>query len=645
MSAPVVPPTSSHDPPPFPSTPPEVGQRRTSSQYSSGLWSGLSRWIQQNTFAPQWLPERLRHPLIGYVVAALIQGAAASLILVVFSLVPDFELYAIFTLMGVVLVALGWGAGPSLFATLVSALLLDFVGGAPQFAWSISNLADGIGLVLYLGAGTSISLLAGWSQQARRRAEETAQLLAQAEARSRIDADHLRTMLGALVATAEAMVRIRPRTLTPTDAGEAPPVSAADTVLPVVARRLAELTQHVLGCRRVSIAAVDSATGQLRPVTEVGLSADQEQVWWASWSPAQRLEDRYGREIATALSAGESSLLDTKHLPQSSWYRLFGAQSGRILPMQLGDELVGTLLVDYYEPNHDAPAEEILLTETLARLGALVLEQDRLLRGWAEAQANELALAETKAQMDTFLGIASHELKTPLTSLKLSLQGAERRLRKLTSGENGAAAGTDAVLLQPVEEHMSRTAHQVERMERLVNDLVDVSRIQAGKLELRPELVDLAAMLREVVEMQEQAATEGSIRFQCEADMSALVYADAGRIEQVVTNYLTNALKYSPADRPVDVGLEIEVESQQARVWVRDQGPGLPVEEQERIWERFHRVKGIEVQSGAGVGLGLGLHISRMIVERHDGQVGVESVVGEGSTFWFQLPLARTAPS
>jgi signal transduction histidine kinase len=155
--------------------------------------------------------------------------------------------------------------------------------------------------------------------------------------------------------------------------------------------------------------------------------------------------------------------------------------------------------------------------------------------------------------------------------------------------------------------------------------------------------VDLVVVLREVVDMQEQASPERSIRLQCPTGVPALVYADVGRIEQVVTNYLTNALKYSPADRPVDVGLDVE--PQQARVWVRDQGPGLPVEEQEHIWEQFHRAKGIEVQSGAGVGLGLGLHISRMIVERHDGQVGLDSAVGEGSTFWFQLPLARDALS
>jgi signal transduction histidine kinase len=306
--------------------------------------------------------------------------------------------------------------------------------------------------------------------------------------------------------------------------------------------------------------------------------------------------------------------------------------------MRLGEELVGILLVDYREADHDYSEEEILLTTTLAQLGALVLERDRLLRGWAETRASELALEETKAQMDTFLGIASHELKTPLTSLKLSLQMSQRQLRKLTGGDTAPVTGAGDSGLHSAVEQLGRTAHQMERMESLVNDLVDVSRIQAGKLELRPEHIDLAAVVHEAVAVQQEAEPERDIRFQYLRDQPVPVYADGGRIEQVVTNYLTNALKYSPADGPVEVGLDVEPE--RARVWVRDYGPGLPASEQEHIWERFHRVQGVEVQSGAGVGLGLGLFISRMIVERHQGQVGVQSSQGKGATFWFTLPLS-----
>ncbi len=120
-----------------------------------------------------------------------------------------------------------------------------------------------------------------------------------------------------------------------------------------------------------------------------------------------------------------------------------------------------------------------------------------------------------------------------------------------------------------------------------------------------------------------------------------LANVDADRVGQVVTNYLTNALKYSPDDAPVTVALTRD--AGMWRVSVRDRGPGIPPDELPHIWERFHRVRGIEVQSGSGVGLGLGLHISKNIVERQEGAVGVESTVGVGSEFWFSLPALDDA--
>ena len=175
-----------------------------------------------------------------------------------------------------------------------------------------------------------------------------------------------------------------------------------------------------------------------------------------------------------------------------------------------------------------------------------------------------MALAETKAQMDTFLGIASHELKTPLTSLKLSLQLAERRLQaltRLTQGEATPAVGTteaaEQARLVGAVKQLGRTAGQMGRMERLVNDLVDVSRIQAGKLELHPRPANLLAIVREAVVEQHEAVPDRRIQVLFPADQVVPVEVDAGRIEQVVTNFLTNALKYSPADRPVEIGVEI----------------------------------------------------------------------------------------
>jgi signal transduction histidine kinase len=119
------------------------------------------------------------------------------------------------------------------------------------------------------------------------------------------------------------------------------------------------------------------------------------------------------------------------------------------------------------------------------------------------------------------------------------------------------------------------------------------------------------------------------------------IEADPDRIGQVVTNYLTNALRYSAEDRPVEVG--VRVDGQGGCVWVRDQAPGLPPEECERIWERFYRAPDIAIQDGSGVGLGIGLFICKSIVEQHQGQVGVQSTRGVGSTFWFRLPLQRSA--
>jgi signal transduction histidine kinase len=281
----------------------------------------------------------------------------------------------------------------------------------------------------------------------------------------------------------------------------------------------------------------------------------------------------------------------------------------------------------------------IALVATLHEAARRQAEDLKLQAEAARQESQELAasLEMQRAEMESFLAMTSHELKTPLTSLKLSLQLSQRRLRR-----KQAPAGELASALADLAPHLAHTERDIERLNHLVNDLLDVSRIHQGMLKLHLEPADLAAILSEAVEEQRQMALARVIQLSLPAVPPGPVLLDAERVKQVVNNYLTNALKYSPEDRPVEVGLEVH--GPQARVWMRDAGPGIPPEEQERIWRRFYRVKGIEVQSGTGVGLGVGLHICRTIIEGHHGLVGVESAPGVGSTFWFTLPLISAEP-
>ena len=273
-----------------------------------------------------------------------------------------------------------------------------------------------------------------------------------------------------------------------------------------------------------------------------------------------------------------------------------------------------------------------LVVLALVRQGLTAMENERLRR------EREETLRQTTAQMETFLGVSGHELRNPLTSMRLGLHMVDRRIRRLLQSE--WVNRTDvALLLAPV----AQAERQEQRLNRLVNDLVDVTRVRAGKLELNRASTDLATIVREAVEEQRQANPEHTIVLEFPSELQMPVQADPQRIGQVVTNYLTNALKYSAVDRSVAVGLQVD--DQQALLWVRDEGPGLSPGEQKRIWDRFHQAPGIVVQSGSGVGLGLGLHISHTIIEQHQGQVGVRSTPGQGSTFWFTLPLATPEPA
>ena len=247
-----------------------------------------------------------------------------------------------------------------------------------------------------------------------------------------------------------------------------------------------------------------------------------------------------------------------------------------------------------------------------------------------------LDISERKAaerRKQEFLSMVSHELRTPLTAIlgliELALMQIDLRPRSLSPEAEG--------LLGQIEKVLQQASGQVEIETRLVEELLEVSRLEMHKFGLSLQRENLVTIVQEAVANQRQAARTRQIELVLLPDEVVPVIADTGRIEQVLTNYLTNALKHAPADQVVSVRLEVA--GPIARVSVRDQGPGLTPEQQQRVWERFYHAAAPGCQ-GADGGLGLGLAIAKVIIEQHQGQVGVESAPGRGSTFWFTVPLA-----
>ena len=256
-----------------------------------------------------------------------------------------------------------------------------------------------------------------------------------------------------------------------------------------------------------------------------------------------------------------------------------------------------------------------------------------------ETQIKTLARQESQNRINEFVSIISHDLKTPLTSIKGNTQLMVRKLGHSLETNTIASEETKRSLVD-MQRLLERTDQQITHLTHMINSLLESSRIYANTMDLLFELCELNALLSEVVQNTRYLPAERTVRLEIATEKTLLVMADINRIKQVILHYLKNAHNYSALDRPIQITLHEEAHT--ALVQVRDEGQGIPHREQERIWQRFYRVPGIETLNGSEVGLGLGLHICRTIVEQHHGQVGVKSSPGQGSTFWFTLPLLET---
>lgn len=221
-------------------------------------------------------------------------------------------------------------------------------------------------------------------------------------------------------------------------------------------------------------------------------------------------------------------------------------------------------------------------------------------------------------QKDEFISVASHELKTPITSLKASLQ-------LLSKMQDKPSEKMLPVLIQQANKSL-------DRVNSLVDDLLNASRMSQGQLHLKKRSFVISEMIQECVA---HSGIDGKYKAKINGDQTLQVFADPDRIDQVVVNFISNAAKYAPGSKYIYVS--IEEQNDRAKVSVTDHGPGIPIEKQQHLFDRYYRVDTSGIQYS---GLGLGLYISSEIIKKHGGQIGVDSEVGKGSTFWFSLPLA-----
>ena len=510
------------------------------------LWQHVSRWMFVHFLSPSWMTLKWRHPVVGYSITLLLQAIALGVCVLMLHFFPDFRFPELLQLIVVALVGFVWGAGPSLVATLVGVLLVDFFLLRPYFSLSLHEISDLVGIALFICIGCIISLVARQIDLERRRAEMLAIFLAKEEA-----------YLQAVIEAVPDQVRVYDRYGSIIRANRA-------------ARQQATKNQND--------EQVDNApyVYALRTLKDEPFPAEQ-----LPSTRALRGETVVNVEMLSHPTVGENRYLLTNAAP---FYDSQGTLEGCVVVA------------------HDVST-----------------------------------LREANRKMDVFLGIASHELRTPMTSVLGYLEIGARLLQERASYQPTDSVKRDR-LLDKLQTMLERAGQQMDLLRRLVNDLLDVSRAQQNTIQLNRQERELTAIIREAIEEQRLITPKRNILLNAHSE-DMRMNIDADRMQQVMNNYLSNALKYSDTEEPVHV--HVQREGNNMRVSVSDKGAGLTAIEQEHIWDRFYRVPRISTQSGLTTGLGLGLYICRTIIEQHDGQVGVQSVVGEGSTFWFILPIGR----
>lgn len=356
------------------------------------------------------------------------------------------------------------------------------------------------------------------------------------------------------------------------------------------------------GLRRIAVAHADPEKERLLvPGLRIPPDAD------AEWHPALRVV-RTGEPLLHEEMPDDWREEVGRDPALQARLQALGVRSFLIVPLVARGNTLGAITLVFAHSGRRYGPEELRVAEELARRAALVIDNARLY-GLAQQAVHA---------RDDVLGVVSHDLRNPLTAILLNVTS----LLEMPQAED---------LPGWVREHMGWIVRSAEQMERLIQDLLDVARIEAGQLSVAPVPHDAGALVRCSVEMLAPLADERGIALCWEAPADTMrVRADPDRVQQVVSNLVGNALKFTPRGGTVTLGASPEGEW--TRFWVRDTGHGIPPEHLPRIFDRFW-----QAQNARRSGAGLGLAIARGIVEAHGGSIWVESAPGEGTTVHFTL--------
>lgn len=362
------------------------------------------------------------------------------------------------------------------------------------------------------------------------------------------------------------------------------------------------------------------------------------------------------REIYSALSGDEALALLLEHdfalaildvmMPDMNGFELAelmrGAEKTRHIPIVFvsagGKELnyafkgYETGAVDFLHKPLDIAAvkSKVNVFVSLHQQRAKVKQQvDALKQSQRELHATQLELERALKMRDDFMSLVAHELRTPLNTLHL-----ETQVRRLRLQRDGTTAFTPDYLHAMVE----RDSRQIQSMIRLINDMVDVSRATTGTLSIRTGTVNLAQLATRIVDDFSQHAQVAGCCIAMDTVPDVVGDWDEFRVEQILVNLITNALRYG-GGKPVSIGFSLI--DDHVAIHVQDQGTGIPESEQQRIFEKFERLGNNQVKEG----LGMGLYIARQLAEAHGGNLSVSNTPGAGACFTLRLPITRRQES